>query len=154
MDMPMTSTASASMVSSTSGSMNMDDMMMVPYLHFTGGDNLFFKTLTPSSHGAIVGACIVLVAFAICERWFASSPRYRSKQDNSPERSTTSTPTKNEDACCDVEEVNIDSLSVKHSRHSFAFAVPPATLSPSSYRTIFPVALSTPSRRSWPIRLC
>ncbi|KAI0768497.1 Ctr copper transporter [Trametes elegans] len=43
--------------------------MMVPYLHFTGGDHLFFKTWHPSSHGAIAGACIGLVIFAILERW-------------------------------------------------------------------------------------
>jgi len=133
MDMPMTSTASASMASSTSGSMDMDSMMMVPYLHFTGGDNLFFKTLTPSSHGAIAGACIVLVAFAICERWFASvrsclTVHWRQRalalaanRDNRPERSTTSTPTTDEDACCDVEEVIVDSLSVKYTRPTFAF---------------------------------
>lgn len=47
-------------------------MMMVPYLHFTGGDNLLFKTLTPSSHGAIAGACLILVALALLERWFAT----------------------------------------------------------------------------------
>lgn len=48
------------------------DMMMVPYLHFTGGDNLYFKSLRPSSHGAIAGACIVLVLLAIFDRWLSA----------------------------------------------------------------------------------
>ena len=42
--------------------------MMTPYLHFTGGDNLFFKSWSPSSHGAIAGASIALVVLAILER--------------------------------------------------------------------------------------
>jgi copper transporter 1 len=42
--------------------------MMVPYLHITGGDNLLFKSWHPSSHGAIAGACIGLVALALLER--------------------------------------------------------------------------------------
>lgn len=43
--------------------------MMVPYLHFAGGDNLLFEAWHPSSTGAIAGACIGLVLFAIFERW-------------------------------------------------------------------------------------
>ncbi|CDO72434.1 hypothetical protein BN946_scf184977.g134 [Trametes cinnabarina] len=43
--------------------------MMVPWLHFTSGDNLLFKTWHPSSKGAIAGACIGLALFAILERW-------------------------------------------------------------------------------------
>ncbi|KAH8998729.1 Ctr copper transporter [Lactarius hatsudake] len=42
--------------------------MMTPYLHFTGGDNLFFKSWHPSSNGAIAGASIALVVLAISER--------------------------------------------------------------------------------------
>jgi len=42
--------------------------MMMPYLHFTGGDNLFFKSWRPSSNGAIAGASIALVFLAILER--------------------------------------------------------------------------------------
>jgi copper transporter 1 len=42
--------------------------MMTPFLHFTGGDYLFFKSLQPTSRGAIAGACIVLVLLAILER--------------------------------------------------------------------------------------
>ncbi|KAI0670113.1 Ctr copper transporter [Trametes maxima] len=57
MDMSMSSTNSTMMV------------MMVPYLHFMGGDNLLFKAWQPSSPGAIAGACIGLFLFAMFERW-------------------------------------------------------------------------------------
>jgi len=40
----------------------------MPYLHFTGGDNLFFKSWHPSSNGAIAGASIALVVLALLER--------------------------------------------------------------------------------------
>ena len=43
-------------------------VVMTPYLHFTGGDFLYFKSLAPSSKGAIAGAAIVLVLLAILER--------------------------------------------------------------------------------------
>ena len=43
--------------------------MMTSYLHFTGGDNLFFKSLHPSSNGAIAGACLCLVVLALLERF-------------------------------------------------------------------------------------
>lgn len=56
---------------STGGNLTMDDMM-IPYLHFTGGDNLYFKSLRPTSHGAIAGACIVLALLAIFDRWVAA----------------------------------------------------------------------------------
>ena len=41
---------------------------MTPYLHFTGGDHLYFKSWHPSSHGAIAGASIALLMVAILER--------------------------------------------------------------------------------------
>lgn len=44
---------------------------MIPWLHFAGGDNLLFKSLRPSSTGAITAACIVLIALAVFERWVA-----------------------------------------------------------------------------------
>ncbi|KAI0724342.1 Ctr copper transporter family-domain-containing protein [Cerioporus squamosus] len=44
-------------------------VMMVPWLHFTGGDSLIFKSWHPASNGAIAGACIGLVLFAMFERW-------------------------------------------------------------------------------------
>ncbi|THH16768.1 hypothetical protein EW146_g3932 [Bondarzewia mesenterica] len=43
-------------------------VLMTPYLHFRGGDHLYFKSLQPTSHGAIAGACIVLVVICILER--------------------------------------------------------------------------------------
>ncbi|KAI0361853.1 hypothetical protein OH77DRAFT_1391920 [Trametes cingulata] len=43
--------------------------MMVPWLHFTSGDNLLFETWQPSSKGAVAGACIGLFLFALFERW-------------------------------------------------------------------------------------
>jgi solute carrier family 31 (copper transporter), member 1 len=45
---------------------------MIPWLHFTGGDNFFFKTLRPSSHGAIAAACIVLILIAVFERYVSA----------------------------------------------------------------------------------
>ena len=42
--------------------------MMTPYLHFTGGDYLYFKSLQPSSAGAIAGASIALIFLALTER--------------------------------------------------------------------------------------
>ncbi|CAA7264701.1 unnamed protein product [Cyclocybe aegerita] len=47
--------------------------MMVPYLHFFGGDNVFFETWRPSSSGALAGACIGLVLLALLERWLAAT---------------------------------------------------------------------------------
>lgn len=47
-------------------------MMMKPYVHFTGGDSLFFQSWGPSSSGAIAGACIGLAFLAIFERWVAA----------------------------------------------------------------------------------
>lgn len=52
----------------TSSSSDSAIVMMTPYLHFTGGDPLYFKSLAPSSKGAIAGAAIVLVLLAILER--------------------------------------------------------------------------------------
>jgi len=59
----------------TSSSVN-DTMSGTMYLHFTGGDNLFFKSLHPSSNGAIAGACLCLVALALLER-FVNGTRNR-----------------------------------------------------------------------------
>ena len=41
---------------------------MTPYLHFTGGDHLYFRSWHPSSHSAIAGASIALLMVAILER--------------------------------------------------------------------------------------
>ncbi|KAF9480447.1 hypothetical protein BDN70DRAFT_894135 [Pholiota conissans] len=56
--------------SNTSG---MSASMMVPYLHFTGGDYLFFEVWRPSSSGAIAGVCICLAVLAFFERWLAAT---------------------------------------------------------------------------------
>ncbi|KAL5640741.1 hypothetical protein ACGC1H_001282 [Rhizoctonia solani] len=58
---------------SPSGSSSETMAMMIPYLHFTGGDYLFFGTLFPTSKGAIAGACIVLAVLAIFERAVAGA---------------------------------------------------------------------------------
>jgi hypothetical protein len=58
--------------------MNMDGSMalsmgsMLPYLHFTPGDNLWFIGWVPKSKGAMVGACIGLFLLALTERWIAA----------------------------------------------------------------------------------
>jgi solute carrier family 31 (copper transporter), member 1 len=41
---------------------------MIPYLHFTGGDHLYFSSWEPSSRGAIAGASLGLLILAILER--------------------------------------------------------------------------------------
>ncbi|KAF8480958.1 copper transporter, partial [Russula ochroleuca] len=43
-------------------------VLMTPYLHFIGGDHLYFKSWRPSSHGALAGASIALLIFALLER--------------------------------------------------------------------------------------
>ncbi|THH05105.1 hypothetical protein EW145_g5037 [Phellinidium pouzarii] len=44
-------------------------MMMTPYLHFTGGDSLFFRTIAPKSKGALAGAAVFLFFLAMLERF-------------------------------------------------------------------------------------
>jgi len=46
----------------------MSGMAMKPYLHFTPGDALWFTGWTPSSSGAIFGACFGLFLLSIAER--------------------------------------------------------------------------------------
>ncbi|TFK57430.1 hypothetical protein OE88DRAFT_1651145 [Heliocybe sulcata] len=50
-------------------------VMMTPWLHFASGDNLIFKAWHPDTKGAIAGACIALVAFAMLERWVSAFRR-------------------------------------------------------------------------------
>lgn len=47
---------------------NTELVVMTPYLHFAGGDHLYFKSWHPSSHGAIAGASVALIILAILER--------------------------------------------------------------------------------------
>ncbi|EIM92750.1 copper transporter [Stereum hirsutum FP-91666 SS1] len=56
------------MSDSSTDSSSTSTMMMVPYLHFTGGDALYFSSLAPTSSGAIAGASIVLVVIALIDR--------------------------------------------------------------------------------------
>jgi Ctr copper transporter family len=42
--------------------------MMTPYLHFTGGDYLFFRSWHPSTRGAMAGASLALLTLAISDR--------------------------------------------------------------------------------------
>ncbi|CAE6469566.1 unnamed protein product [Rhizoctonia solani] len=58
---------------SSSSSSSETMAMMIPYLHFTGGDYLFFNTVAPTSRGAIAGACIILAVLAILERAVAGA---------------------------------------------------------------------------------
>ena len=68
MDMSANSSMSSDS-SSVSGGMDMSGSSgMMMYLHFTGGDYLFFKGVAPSSGGALAGASLVLVLLAIFER--------------------------------------------------------------------------------------
>ncbi|EPQ60924.1 copper transporter [Gloeophyllum trabeum ATCC 11539] len=46
--------------------------MMTPWLHFAAGDYLIFEAWKPSSKGAVAGACIGLLVFAMLERWIAA----------------------------------------------------------------------------------
>ncbi|KAF8605008.1 hypothetical protein BDV93DRAFT_491136 [Ceratobasidium sp. AG-I] len=41
---------------------------MIPYLHFTPGDALFFKDWVPKTSGAVGGACVGLFVLAILQR--------------------------------------------------------------------------------------
>ncbi|QRV76770.1 copper transport protein CTR2 [Ceratobasidium sp. AG-Ba] len=63
MDMPMSSPSNGPSMGS----------MMIPYLHFTGGDYLYFAGVSPTSKGAIAGACIVFVILAVLERAVAGA---------------------------------------------------------------------------------
>ncbi|KAL5495345.1 hypothetical protein ACEPAI_808 [Sanghuangporus weigelae] len=58
--------------SSSDSSDSMTMMMMTPYLHFSGGDNLFFKDIAPGSKGAIAGAAIILFFLAAFERYIVA----------------------------------------------------------------------------------
>ncbi|GJE96170.1 CTR copper uptake transporter [Phanerochaete sordida] len=57
---------------SMDGGMTLMEGQMLPYLHFTTGDMLWFMGWVPQSSGAMVGACIGLFLLAIVERWIAT----------------------------------------------------------------------------------
>ncbi|KAJ7722394.1 CTR copper uptake transporter [Mycena metata] len=58
--------------------MSMDDGMtlatgmMMPMLHFTRGDTIWFMGWVPQSAGAMAGACIGLFLLALIDRWLAA----------------------------------------------------------------------------------
>ncbi|OBZ74630.1 Ferric reductase transmembrane component 3 [Grifola frondosa] len=54
------------------GAMSLAEGQMLPYLHFTPGDNLWFLGWVPASTGAMVGTCIGLFLLALVERWVAT----------------------------------------------------------------------------------
>ncbi|THV08010.1 hypothetical protein K435DRAFT_815241 [Dendrothele bispora CBS 962.96] len=70
-DMDMSDSSNSTSSSSSMSSM----MMMVPYLHFTPGDNLLFEKVKPSSGGAIFGACLILFLLAILDRYVRAARR-------------------------------------------------------------------------------
>ena len=57
---------------SMDGAMSLEEGQMLPYLHFTKGDMLWFMGWTTDSTGSMVGACIGLFLLAIVERWIAA----------------------------------------------------------------------------------
>jgi hypothetical protein len=57
---------------SMDGAMSLSAGNMLPYLHFTPGDNLWLLGWVPKSTGAMVGACIGLFFLALVERWIAA----------------------------------------------------------------------------------
>jgi len=44
---------------------------MLPYLHFTPGDTLWFSGFVPISAGAMVGTCIGMFLLGLVDRWIA-----------------------------------------------------------------------------------
>ncbi|KAF8126326.1 CTR copper uptake transporter, partial [Boletus edulis] len=51
--------------------MNLAAGNMLPYLHLTPGDTVWFIGWVPTSAGAMVGTCIGLFMLSIVERWVA-----------------------------------------------------------------------------------
>ncbi|CCM02199.1 uncharacterized protein FIBRA_04279 [Fibroporia radiculosa] len=146
MDMPMSSSMSMASSTATSASsmstgmpsgMSMMMDTMTPYLHFTGGENLLFKTWTPSSHGAIAGACIGLVALAIFERWVSAMRlllvchwRQRTLAYMQGALSADSPASTSDEKAADIEEVHASSLSDKALHSPFSFKRSLRTIEP------------------------
>ncbi|KAL5495807.1 hypothetical protein ACEPAI_1271 [Sanghuangporus weigelae] len=57
---------------SMDGSMSLASGNMLPYLHFTSGDILWFQGWVPSKAGPMVGACIGLFLLAVFDRWLSA----------------------------------------------------------------------------------
>ncbi|KAF8889554.1 Ctr copper transporter [Gymnopilus junonius] len=60
------------MVMNMDGAMSLTSANMVPYLHFSPGDTVWFLGWVPESAGAMVGTCIGLFMLALVERWLAA----------------------------------------------------------------------------------
>ena len=45
---------------------------MLPYLHFTTGDVVWFQGWVPRATGPMIGACIGLFLLAVFDRWLAA----------------------------------------------------------------------------------
>jgi solute carrier family 31 (copper transporter), member 1 len=69
---PALADSSNGMDMSMDGAMSLASGSMIPYLHFTPGDTLWFLGWVPQSAGAMVGACIGLFILALVERWVAA----------------------------------------------------------------------------------
>jgi solute carrier family 31 (copper transporter), member 1 len=52
-----------------------EDIMMVPYLHFTPGDAILFREWIPQKLGPFIGACIGLFLLGMLDRWLAAMRR-------------------------------------------------------------------------------
>lgn len=57
---------------SMDGAMSLTTGSMLPYLHFSTDDSLWFLGWVPQSAGAMVGACIGLFLLALVDRWIAA----------------------------------------------------------------------------------
>lgn len=57
---------------SMDGGMDLAAGQMLPYLHFTTGDMLWFLGWVPQSAGEMAGACIGLFLLGVIERWIAA----------------------------------------------------------------------------------
>ncbi|RPD53263.1 CTR copper uptake transporter [Lentinus tigrinus ALCF2SS1-7] len=57
---------------SMDGAMDLSAGEMLPWLHFTPGDILWFYGWVPSSTGAMVGTCIGLFLLGLVDRWIAA----------------------------------------------------------------------------------
>ena len=58
---------------SMDGAMSLASGSMIPYLHFTSGDILWFYGWVPTSKGAMAGTCIGLFLLALVDRWIAAA---------------------------------------------------------------------------------
>lgn len=70
--LPLCRAASNGMDMSMDGAMELAVGQMLPYLHFTPGDNLWFLGWVPTSTGAMVGTCIGLFLLSVVDRWIGA----------------------------------------------------------------------------------